>query len=67
MLGVVMITDPFNRWTADTPTDHEPSPILHRAIDDHIPDDLMSKLKGLAICTPSVLTLAGERKSSSRV
>ena len=58
-----MITDPFTRWS-DEPTTHETSPVT-RAIDDNIPDDLVSKLIGLAICLPSMLALAGESESTS--
>jgi hypothetical protein len=59
-----MITDPFTRWSQ--------GPIVHetqstpRAIDDNIPNDLISKLIGLAICLPSMLALAGESESTPR-
>jgi hypothetical protein len=58
MLGVVMITDPFGRLASAT-TDGKQ---VTRAIDDHIPNDLKTKLIGLAICAPNVLALAGESK-----
>jgi hypothetical protein len=57
-----MITDPFTRFSQD-PIHHE-TPIPPRAIDDNIPNDLISKLIGLAICLPSMLALAGESKST---
>jgi hypothetical protein len=59
MFGVIMITDPFGRSAA-----FEDNVLNNRAIDDHIDNDLISKLTGLAICLPSVLSLAGESKSS---
>jgi hypothetical protein len=53
-----MITDPFGRLAIhDSATDVR---LVNRAIDDNIPNDLMSKLIGLAICAPNVLALAGE-------
>ena len=58
MLGVAMITDPFGRWVIDgSTTDMQ---LGNRAIDDNIPNDLKTKLIGLAICAPNVLALAGE-------
>jgi len=56
-----MITDPFGRWGLAKSTSE--AQMLHRAIDDNIPSDLVSKLIGLAICTPNVLALAGESMS----
>ena len=53
-----MITDPFGRLAIhDSTTDVQ---LVKRAIDDHIPNDLKSKLIRLAICAPNVLALAGE-------
>jgi hypothetical protein len=58
MVGVAMITDPFGRWALqDANTGGQ---LADRSIDDNIPNDLTSKLIGLAICTPNVLALAGE-------
>jgi hypothetical protein len=55
-----MITDPFGRWTInDSSTGNQ---LVDRIIDDNIPNDLTSKLIGLAICAPNVLALAGESK-----
>jgi len=56
-----MITDPFSRLAIhDSTTDAQ---LAKRAIDDNIPNDLKSKLIGLAICAPNVLALAGESES----
>jgi hypothetical protein len=60
MLGVAMITDPFGRWGIDDST--KDGQLVNRAINDHIPNDLKTKLIGLAICAPNVLALAGESK-----
>jgi hypothetical protein len=58
MLGVALITDPFGRSASEkSVTDVR---LINRAIDDHIPNDLKTKLIGLAICAPNVLALAGE-------
>lgn len=53
-----MITDPFGRRVIDDSTTDVH--LVNRAIDDHIPNDLKTKLIGLAICAPNVLALAGE-------
>jgi hypothetical protein len=63
MVGVALITDPFGRWSSDS--NGPDRQVVSRAIDDHIPTDLVSKLIGLAICAPNVLALAGESNSPS--
>jgi hypothetical protein len=48
-----MITDPFGRLAIhDSATDVR---LVNRAIDDNIPNELKTKLIGLAICVPNVL------------
>lgn len=63
MLGVAMITDPFGRLSGND--DIAKPQLTSRAIDNNIPNDLTSKLIGLAICAPNVLALAGEIKCPS--
>jgi hypothetical protein len=53
-----MITDPLARWGAHASTTG--GHLVDRALDDNIANDLMSKFIGLAICTASILALAGE-------
>lgn len=60
VLGVAMITDPFTRVAIDDSASD--TRLANLAINDNIPNDLKTKLIGLAICAPNVLALAGERK-----
>jgi len=53
-----MITDPFGRLAIHHSTTD--TQVVKRAIDDNIPNDLKSKLIGLAMTAPNVLALAGE-------
>jgi hypothetical protein len=62
MLGVAMITDPFGRLATDSSTTDVR--LVNQAIHDNIPNDLKSKLIGLAICAPNVIALAGESEFS---
>jgi len=62
VLGVAMITDPFARVVIDDSASD--TRLANLAINDNIPNDLKTKLIGLAMCAPSVLALAGESKST---
>ena len=55
-----MITDPFTRVAIDDSASD--TRLANLAINDNIPNDLKTKLIGLAICAPNVLALAGESK-----